>query len=114
MAEKQITWDRIVNQIRAALERQNYKDAVTAFLEPLPGDQVEIFNLLDDEEQALLLEHLNVGATADLFDRLEDSETLEAAESLSIERLADVLEEMQPDEAADLLGDPLIVLGKTF
>ncbi len=105
MAVKQNAWDRIVNQIRAALERQKYKEAVNTFLEPLVGDQVEVFNLLEDEEQALLLEHLNIEATADLFDRLEDSETLEAAESLSIERLADVLEEMQPDEAADLLGD---------
>jgi magnesium transporter len=105
MANKQNTWDRIVSQIRIALERQKYKEAVNTFLEPLPGDQVEVFNLLEDQEQALLLEHLNVGATADLFDRLEDSETLEAAESLSIERLADILEEMQPDEAADLLGD---------
>jgi magnesium transporter len=105
MANRQKIWENIVVQIRSALENEDFKEAIETFLEPVPGDQVEVFNLLEDEEQSTLLEHLNIEATADLFDRLEDSETLEAAEGLPIDRLADILEEMQPDEAADLLGD---------
>jgi len=105
MSDRQLQRQMTAERIGAALEEGQFEQAKELFLNQLPGDQVEVFNLLEDERQTALLEHLDVDATADLFDRLEDAETLEAAESLSLERLADVLEEMEPDEAADLLGD---------
>lgn len=94
-----------VERIRAALQTQRLEDAVDIFMEMHPADQAEIFNFLDDDEQDLLLPHLDVAATADLLEELEDEDALEAVESLTTERLADVLDEMEPDEAADLLGD---------
>ncbi|MFH1633177.1 MAG: magnesium transporter [Chloroflexota bacterium] len=94
-----------VEYIREALKTQRFGQATTAFLELRPADQAEIFNTLDDDEQGILLQHLDIPATADLFDELEDEDTLDAAENLTLERLADVLDEMDPDEAADLLGD---------
>ena len=95
----------IVENISTAIASEQPKMATAFFLALHPADQAEVFNLLGEDLQKLLLENLDVPATADLFDELEDEETLEAAENLSLERLADVLDEMDPDEAADLLGD---------
>jgi len=94
-----------VEHIREALQIRHFDRATDAFLKLHPADQAEVFNALDDDEQGILLQHLDIPATADLFDELEDDDTLEAAENLTLERLADVLDEMDPDEAADLLGD---------
>ena len=94
-----------IERIRAALETQRIQDAVSILLSLHPVDRAEVFNLLDDPEQELLLDRLDIPTTADLLEELEDEVVLEAIESLSTERLADVLDEMEPDEAADLLGD---------
>jgi len=96
---------KIIEKLSNSLGEKKFAKATTAFLELRPADQAEAFNLLNDDQQELLLHHLDVTATADLFDELEDEETLEAAETLSMERLANVLDEMDPDQAADLLGD---------
>ena len=97
--------NKITEMIRAATAIEQITKVTARFLELRPADQAEVFNMLDDEEQGRILQHLDIPSTADLFDELEDEDTLEAAENLSIERLADVLDEMDPDEAADLLGD---------
>ena len=94
-----------IEHIREALQTRHFDRATDAILGLHPADQAEVFNALDDKEQGILLQHLDIPATADLFDELEDEDTLEAAENLTPERLADVLNEMAPDEAADLLGD---------
>lgn len=94
-----------IDEIQNYLEQGKRAQTLDAFLGLTPGDQVEAFGELNEEQSVALLSYLDIDATADLFDRLTDSDTLEAAENLSIEELADVLEEMQPDEAADLLGD---------
>ena len=96
---------KLSERIRLTLEAGNIRKAKSRFLELRPADQAEVFNQLDEVSQDLLLENLDIPATADLFDELEDEDTLVAAENLSIERLADILDEMDPDEAADLLGD---------
>lgn len=105
MGDRKIIRDDAFAAIRAALNEGKFTQGVEDFSLLIPGDQAEVFNALNDEDQALLLSYLDVEATADLFDTLQDSDTLDAAESLSLEKLADVLEVMEPDEAADLLGD---------
>jgi magnesium transporter len=97
--------ENIVDNIQEALDEERFEDATSTLIDLHPADQAEIFNTLEDEQQAKLLQYLDIPSTADLFDELDDDETLEAAEALSMERLADVLDEMDPDEAADLLGD---------
>lgn len=92
-------------RVRTALETNRKSDAVSILLELHPADQAEVFNLLSEEQQALILPKLDVGAAADLLEEMEDEEVLTAVESLTSEQLADVLDEMEPDEAADLLGD---------
>jgi magnesium transporter len=105
MADRQNHLEVSVRRIRDALETNRTKDSVGMFLDLHPGDQVEVFELLDAKEQELLLGGLDTTAIAALFSRQEDAVTLEAAEGMELERLADVLQEMEPDEAADLIGD---------
>lgn len=97
--------EQVLEAIRSSIKNKQFNKAIIDFKILHPGDQVELFELLDNEEQNYLISHLDVSATAILFSHQEDDETLQAAEVLSIDRLADVLEEMEPDEAADLLGD---------
>jgi len=94
-----------VHRIRAALNTQRAEDALMILRDLHPADRADVFNLLQDEEQAQLLPLLNISDTADLLEELEEDDVLEAIGTLSTERLADVLDEMEPDEAADLLGD---------
>jgi magnesium transporter len=101
----QTTYDFVVNHIRDALEDGHFPEAIALLLKLHPADQAEVFNLLTDEEQDILLPGLDIPATADLLEEMEDDEVLDAVEGLSTERLADVLDEMEPDEAADLIGD---------
>jgi magnesium transporter len=99
------TFEFTVDRIRTALQDGRFSDAVSILLELHPADQAEVFNLLTDSEQDILLPGLDASATADLLEEMEDDEVLDAVEGLSTERLADVLDEMEPDEAADLIGD---------
>lgn len=92
-------------RLRAALNTQRIDDAVGILLSLHPVDRADVFNLMTDTEQTLLLPLLDVPTTADLLEELEDEDVLTAIGSLTPERLADVLDEMEPDEAADLLGD---------
>jgi magnesium transporter len=105
MIERQETREKYFKQIQTALSNQQFQQAINIFLDIHPGDQVEIFNMLNPDDKTEILSRLDILATAQLFNLQEDHETLEAAEALSIERLADVLDEMAPDEAADLLLD---------
>jgi magnesium transporter len=101
ISEAEITARRIA----AALETRRVDDALLIFTELHPADRADVFNLLDDPLQEILLPLLDIPETADLLEELEDPDALEAVETLTTERLADVLDEMEPDEAADLLGD---------
>ena len=92
-------------RIRAALETQRLQDAINILLEMHPADRAEVFELLEDGEQDILLPLMDVTSTADLLEELEDEAALDAIETLTPAQLADVLDEMEPDEAADLLGD---------
>jgi magnesium transporter len=105
MIDRQKNREKVLKEIQSALSENQYNKAINIFLDLHPGDQVEVFDILDSNEKSEILTRLDVLATAQLFTLQEDQETLEAAESLSIERLADVLDEMAPDEAADLLLD---------
>jgi len=94
-----------VKRIRSALEIQRPEDAIEILYELRPADRADVFNLLNNIEQEVLLSLLDIPATADLLEELEDRDALEAIEDFTPEKLGDVLDEMQPDEAADLLGD---------
>ncbi len=97
--------DEITNEIQELISKGSFDQAIAAFLDLHPNDQVEVFDLLNPEQRNQILDRIDIPATAQLFTLQEDQDTLEAAESINIDRLADILDEMAPDEAADLLLD---------
>lgn len=99
------TIDLILEEVRTALESEQFEIAIKALLRLRPADRADAFADLNDEIQQALLPRLDIETTADLLEELEDMEAADAAGILSTERLADVLDEMEPDEAADVLGD---------
>jgi len=105
MKEIRDSRENFLEEIQTALSNKQFEKAINIFLNLHPGDQVEVFDLLEFNDKREILSRLDVLATAQLFNVQDDQETLEAAETLPIDRLADVLDEMAPDEAADLLLD---------
>ncbi len=97
--------DRILEQIRAALEGGKVNDAITALASLHPADRADAFSDLPQSEQAEILPLLDNQATADLLEEMGDEEAAEMAGHFPTDKLADVLDEMDPDEAADILGD---------
>ena len=97
--------ESLLQQLNETLQRRNVEISKKLFLDLHPGDQVEVFNLLNAPEQEYLISLLDDSDVAVLFSHQEDDETLQAAENIKVDRLADIIEEMEPDEAADLLGD---------
>jgi magnesium transporter len=97
--------DDVLSQLRTVLERDDLMGAA-AIIEALrPRDQADLFNELDDEDQAALLPELNPADIADILEELDDEEAAELVATLSTETIIRIVDEMEPDEAADLLGD---------
>jgi len=97
--------DKILEEVRAALEQDDVKRAAAIIQEYRPADQAEIFSDLDEDEQRRLLRRLPPQESADIFEELDDEQALEIARVLSDDKLIPIMDEMEPDEAADLLGD---------
>jgi len=92
-------------QVREALTREDWDQAV-ALVEALrPPDQADLFGELPPAEQDQLLPHLDLEDSADILEELEEEEAAEVVARLEAKQLARILDEMEPDEAADLLGD---------
>ncbi len=97
--------DHILDLVQDALEQDNIDQAIR-FLSTLRSpDQADIFEELEEAEQAALLQRLTPQVSADILEEMEDEEAAELAAALPLDRLARIVDEMEPDEAADLLGD---------
>jgi magnesium transporter len=97
--------DIILEQVRDALTKEDWNQAV-ALVEALrPPDQADVFEELPPETQDLLLPRLNPEDSADILEELTDEDAAEVAARLGPTELARILNEMEPDEVADLLGD---------
>lgn len=95
----------ILNQVQDALERDDIDHAIQILLALKPADQADVFEELDDKDQASLLPSLSPEVSADILENIEDEEAADLAANLPDETLARIVDEMEPDEAADLLGD---------
>lgn len=105
MSDRTQTIEEQAESIAVLLEKASLEQAADAFLILHPNDQVEVYDLLSTKHRNLILNRIDIQATAQLFTLQEDQDTLEAAETIPMDRLADILDEMAPDEAADLLLD---------
>jgi magnesium transporter len=97
--------DAILDQVREALAKEDWNQAVTLVEALRPPDQADLFSDLPPTEQDQLLPRLDLEDSADILEELEEEEAAEVAARLKAEELARILDEMEPDEAADLLGD---------
>ncbi|MEE8392237.1 MAG: magnesium transporter [Anaerolineae bacterium] len=97
--------DTILDQVREALAKEDWNQAVELVEALRPPDQADLFSDLPPTEQDQLLPRLDLEDSADILEELEEEEAAEIAARLQAEELARILDEMEPDEAADLLGD---------
>ncbi len=102
---ERIDVDTTLEQVREALSKENWSQAVTLVEGLRPPDQADVFGELPPTEQDQLLPRLDLEDSADILEELEEEEAAEIATRLETEDLARILDEMEPDEAADLLGD---------
>jgi magnesium transporter len=100
-----ITLDRVLEQLRAALEAGDFA-AASALIDGLRApDQAALVGELDEATQGALMPKLNPADSADILEEMDDHKAAGLATSLSTEALIRIVDEMEPDEAADLLGD---------
>lgn len=100
-----VVLDEVLAQLRAALERNDLSGAADVIEALRPADQVDLWDELDDEDQAALLPELNPADSADILQELDDEEAAELVATLPTTTVIRIVDEMEPDEAADLLGD---------
>jgi magnesium transporter len=97
--------DSILENVRAALLREDISGAVVIIQSMRPADQAELFAELEDNDQVAILSELEPPVAADILEDLEDSDAAELASALPDAVIIPIMNEMEPDEAADLLGD---------
>ena len=84
MNDRQQTREKYLEDIQTSLSQKQFHNAINYFLTLHPGDQVEVFEMLDSNDKSEILTRLDILATAQLFNLQEDHETLEAAEIKTI------------------------------
>ncbi|MCS7221163.1 MAG: magnesium transporter [Anaerolineae bacterium] len=94
-----------LDRVRAALENNDFDQAIHIIEGLRPPDQAEVFAELEPEDQVALLPQLDPADSADILEELEEEEAAELASTLPTSTLSRIVDEMEPDEAADLLGD---------
>lgn len=94
-----------LDRVRAALENNDFDQAIHIIEGLRPPDQAELFAELEPEDQVALLPQLDPADSADILEELEEEEAAELASTLPTSTLSRIVDEMEPDEAADLLGD---------
>jgi magnesium transporter len=97
--------DKVLAQLRAALERDDLAGAVAVIESLQPADQADLVKELTDTDQVALLSQLDPANSADVLEEMEDEDAAALAERLPVADLAGILDEMEADEAADVLGD---------
>ncbi|GAB4523933.1 MAG: magnesium transporter [Anaerolineales bacterium] len=97
--------DRILEEVRHALEQDNLSAAVDLLQTLRSPDQAEILEELEDQAQAAILQRLGPEASADILEYMEDEDVADVVDKIPLDKLSKIINEMEPDEAADLLGD---------
>jgi len=95
----------ILSQVQQALEKDDLNQAIEVLKSLRSADQAEIFDDLDEEDQASLLPNLGKGISADILEYIEDEDAARLIKGLSTKEAVSIMNEMEPDEIADLLGD---------
>ncbi len=70
-----------------------------------PSDIAEVFEMLDDEQQAFVLNYLNPHVLSEIFEHLDEDDAADYIKRLETQKGIFILEDMNPDDAADILGE---------
>jgi magnesium transporter len=102
---EQIALDKVLAELRVALEEDDLARAKVIIETLHPADQADLVAELTGPDQVNLLTRLQPSASADVMEEMDDEDAAALAELLSPAQLAGILDEMEVDEAADVLGD---------
>ncbi len=97
--------DQTLEQLCAALERDDLARAAALIDALQPADQADLVEGLADSDQIAIISRLDPADSADVLEEMQDQDAAALAELLPPATLADILDEMEVDEAADVLGD---------
>lgn len=97
--------ERVLAQLREALERDDLATAVAILEHYHPADKAELFEELAEEDQVALLPELEPADSADILEELDDEQAAELVAALDPEDAIRIVDEMEPDEAADVLAE---------
>lgn len=97
--------DQVLEQIREALERNDFARAAEIIQMYRPPDQAEVFSELEDDQQVALLPELSPEASADILEEMDNEQAAQLIQSLPHDTVVRIVEEMEPDEAADVLSE---------
>ena len=97
--------ETILSQVQQALEKDDFNQAIHILESLRTVDQAEVFEDLDDDDQASLLPNMAVDVSADILENIEDEDAARLVSTFPTDQIIAIVNEMEPDEIADLLGD---------
>jgi len=97
--------NRVLDDVRWALDHGDFPNAVRLIKELRPPDQAEIIRALKETDRLSLLLNLEPSFSADILEKLSDEEVAKIVTDSRMDDIIPIIQKMQPDEVADLLGD---------
>jgi magnesium transporter len=95
----------IHDQINDYLAREDLTSLQAYLIEEHPADIADALELLDDEQRVVIFDLLQTDVAAEVLDETLTEITRELTDALPDEKIADLLEEMPMDDAAEVLSE---------
>ena len=95
----------IHDQINDYLAREDLTSLQAYLIEQHPADIADALELLDDEQRVVIFDLLQTDVAAEVLDETLTEITRELTNALPDEKIADLLEEMPMDDAAEVLSE---------
>lgn len=95
----------IHDQINDYLAREDLTSLQAYLIEQHPADIADALELLDDEQRVVIFDLLQTDVAAEVLDETLTEITRELTDALPDEKIADLLEEMPMDDAAEVLSE---------
>ncbi len=89
--------DQVLNDLQAALARDDLAGAANIIQSLRLPDQAELFAELDDAKQVALLPELHPADSADILEELADEEAANLVSALPTATVIPIIDRMEPD-----------------
>ncbi|MBN1127198.1 MAG: magnesium transporter [Sedimentisphaerales bacterium] len=97
--------ERLLAQITDLIEAGRIDDLRILLAEQRTSDLAEIVEILEEDEQRIVFDHLDRTASAEVLEKVDEATRSELFELLAEEELTDLISELDADDAADLLAE---------